>query len=411
MHRKPSLEELQTLVLSLEERVRHHEKEIATLRDSARGEARRDASAPEHNGRRRVSRSDLLRAAGASTALVAAGVLQVAAPATSASAATGKPVLAGEATVAEAGTSVGYDGTTTFDGVILLGNDTEFSNNGATYPAAAGGWAGGGSAGVATGVYGYTSDGTGYGVVGNAEVSSGFASGVGVMGTCATGIGVLGQFTESQSPPAGTNSAVYGTGAAATRTEALGRIGVQGVSDTSSGVLGNSGSGNGIRGISISSIGVYGISSTSAGVEGASASSFGGVFASTAGTGLIGEQTFTLKANNPNTCLHAVRNGTNSSGNAFNYSGALIYGHDNPSSSGGGSTPQSTGPLLQLDKNGSTKLKVDGSGNLTLGGNLTVTPTTAATATGGSVVPPAHVAGYLVISIGGTKYKLPYFNI
>jgi hypothetical protein len=81
-----------------------------------------------------------------------------------------------------------YDGASDFGGVVLLGNDSTYSGSSAAYPAALGGWAGAGATagkgGVASGIYGFTDNGAGHGVVG---VNSGLVpgSGAGVVGTAA----------------------------------------------------------------------------------------------------------------------------------------------------------------------------------------------------------------------------------
>jgi hypothetical protein len=85
-----------------------------------------------------------------------------------AAATTGDPVLAGRTTLAEASTTVDYDGTTALDGVVFLANDSEYVASETGYPAALAGWAGDGTTGgkVPSGVYGFTENGVGYGVVG-----------------------------------------------------------------------------------------------------------------------------------------------------------------------------------------------------------------------------------------------------
>jgi hypothetical protein len=88
-------------------------------------------------------------------------------------------------------TQVAYDGPTPIPTkMVLLANDTNVPSTGAAYPAALGGWAGGGKAGVPNGVFGYTSVNGGRGVVG-ADVSTTNA-GAGVLGTSSNGSGVMG---------------------------------------------------------------------------------------------------------------------------------------------------------------------------------------------------------------------------
>lgn len=226
--------------------------------------------------------------------------------------------------------------------------------------------------------------------------------GIGVEGESGSGIGVRGY--------SGTGNGVFGVAGNDTSpgSPMPGHKGVYGIANTGTGVLGESLDSSGILS---SGTGVLGKSGTGYGVYGVSANSTAGRFVSTQGRGAVAQQGHTLTASNGAPCLIAKRNGTNSSGNSYKYAGPLIYGDDAPTSGGGGATPLSTGPLLQLDKNGSTKLKVDGNGTLTLTGDVILTsPTTATSATAGTHTPPAQVAGYLVVTIAGTQYKLPYYN-
>jgi hypothetical protein len=144
-----------------------------------------------------------------------------------AAAANGTAVTAGNVTTGEIRTSVLYDGPANYTGVVLLGNDSTYTGTGANFPAGVGGWAGAGStagaAGVQNGVYGYTDNGGGNGVVG---YNSGLVSG--------TGAGVLGlAFTAANIGVQGTNSA--GTA-------------VSGSSDSGIGVNGSGGTGTGVSG-------------------------------------------------------------------------------------------------------------------------------------------------------------------
>lgn len=130
-----------------------------------------------------VSRRTMLgRAAGAAAGAVGATLL-AAAPA---AATNGDALTAGSVTLAEGTTGVKYDGADGFTGIVLFGNDSNYSASTSFYPAAVGGWAGaghtGGSATVTTGVYGYTDAASGHGVVG---LTGGFGDGSG-------GAGVLG---------------------------------------------------------------------------------------------------------------------------------------------------------------------------------------------------------------------------
>jgi len=123
----------------------------------------------------KVSRRMMGRAVGAAAvtamgvaAMVEAGA-QPAAAATAAPDANGDAVTAGNNTKAESVTSVTYDGTSGFKSVVLLGNDSTYNLGTTLFPAAVGGLAGAGSTagagGVANGMYGFTDNGAGYGVV------------------------------------------------------------------------------------------------------------------------------------------------------------------------------------------------------------------------------------------------------
>jgi trimeric autotransporter adhesin len=115
--------------------------------------------------------------------------------------------VAGGETTAESRTSVRCDGASGFAGVVLLGNDSSYSGNGANFPAGVGGWAGAGSTagsgGVANGVYGYTDNGSGNGVVG---VNSNFVAG--------PGAGVLGVASGSATGVKGTNDSTLSSAVA-----------------------------------------------------------------------------------------------------------------------------------------------------------------------------------------------------
>ncbi len=161
--------------------------------EAARAEG--SGPSPDRPADGRINRRTLGKLLGAT----AAGVVGAAAlgeiGASPAAASDGDAVTAGGQTTAEACTSVLYDGASGFAGVVLLGNDSIYSGSSADYPAALGGWAGAGATagkgGVPSGIYGYTDNGDGYGVVG---VNSGLVagSGAGVLGTAdgASAIGV-----------------------------------------------------------------------------------------------------------------------------------------------------------------------------------------------------------------------------
>jgi hypothetical protein len=128
----------------------------------------------------RMDRRALGKLLGATAAGVVGATAVGALRASPAAAANGSAVAAGAETTAEARTSVRYDGSSGFGGVVLLGNDSTYSGTSAEYPAALGGWAGAGATagkgGVANGIYGFTDNGNGNGVVG---VNTGLVAGSG----------------------------------------------------------------------------------------------------------------------------------------------------------------------------------------------------------------------------------------
>ncbi|MDN7825096.1 hypothetical protein QZN01_20805 [Burkholderia cenocepacia] len=70
------------------------------------------------------------------------------------------------------------------------------------------------------------------------------------------------------------------------------------------------------------------------------------------------------------------------------------------------------GGVLQVMNNGySAVFQLDGSGNLTVNGGLTMSPatTTTAPAAGGAGALPATPAGYATVTIGGTARKIAYY--
>jgi len=152
---------------------------------------------PDVPADRRMNRRTLGKFLGATAAGVVGAAALTEIGASPAAASDGNAVTAGDVTTAEARTSVLYDGASGFGGVVLLGNDSTYSGSSAGYPAALAGWAGAGATagkgGVPSGIYGFTDNGDGYGVVG---VNSGLVagSGAGVLGTAsgADAIGVEG---------------------------------------------------------------------------------------------------------------------------------------------------------------------------------------------------------------------------
>jgi hypothetical protein len=287
----------------------------------------------------KVSRRLMGKAVGAAAvtamgaaALVEAGA-QPAAAATAAPDANGNSVTAGNVTKAEAPTAVLYDGSSGFKGVVLLGNDSAYNAGDASYPAAAGGWAGAGgtagAGGVANGMYGYTDNGAGYGVVGyNSGSVSGSGGGVlalaagsgaaGVRASNSMGSAVIGtsQSTSSGVPaiigvissssPGGFSSAIRGQN---NSTTGLG-IGVWGS---------QAGGGWGVYATSASGIGVVASGGTGTGV-----SASGSVGVSASGTTAVSASgnTVGVSAAGP-TAIQAAASGTGQAVNATNNSSTL----------------------------------------------------------------------------------------
>ena len=116
-------------------------------------------------------------------------------------------VRAGDETKAEHGTVITYNGSPGLTGGVLIGNDSTYGAGPYNYPAAVAGLAGGGSSAgvgkVPNGIYGFTDNGAGNGVVGfNSNKADGSGSGVlglafrefsyGVQGVNTRGDGVYG---------------------------------------------------------------------------------------------------------------------------------------------------------------------------------------------------------------------------
>lgn len=188
-----------------------------------------------------------------------------------AAASDGDPVAAGQVTTGEARTSVLYDGSASFNGVVLLGNDSSHDGSDAAFPAGVGGWAGAGSTagkgGVANGVYGMTDNGGGNGVVGhNTNLTAG--SGAGVLGVAASTGGVAVRGTNSLGTAVAGNSGDTTVNA----TAVLGTITSTSPGGFSAAVKGQNDSTNG-RGIGVwgnhngSGWGLYGTSSNGIGVN------------------------------------------------------------------------------------------------------------------------------------------------
>jgi hypothetical protein len=208
-----------------------------------------------------MSRRGIMRTALKATAAAAIGGALVERAMLPAAASNGSNVSAGNTTTAEQGTTVAYDGAGPFQGVVLLGNDSIYGANSATYPAGLGGWAGyGATAGpgqVPNGVYGYTDNPFGNGIVG-------------VNGHATDGVGVLGISHGTQNP-----IGVFGLVSSASATGGTAVLGqFNGTDGGGIGVYGtHAGSGDGVSGYSLNGVGVSGFSGgysgTSIGVQGA----------------------------------------------------------------------------------------------------------------------------------------------
>ncbi len=150
-----------------------------------------------------ISRRGVLGKAFGAAALTVVGTAAViergAAPA---AAANGSDVKAGAETTAEARTSVKYDGAGYFKGVVLLGNDSTYNGDLVNYPAGLGGIAGAGTTagkgGVANGIYGFTDNGNGNGVVGLQQRAWWRVLGAGVLGLAFGSKNVAVQGTNTQ---------------------------------------------------------------------------------------------------------------------------------------------------------------------------------------------------------------------
>jgi hypothetical protein len=220
-------------------------------------------------GRRRV----LGRVGAAVVGLVGATAL-VEAAAGPAEAADGSAVKAGATTTAEQGTTVKFDGAAGFNGNVLLGNDTNYSNAGAFFPAALGGWAGNT---VANGIYGFTSNANGNAVVGKISSSStGSGAGVagvaadsgqvGVKGTNTMGTGVLGSSDSTASDATAILGEITSTAPGSFSSAVRGQN--NGTGGNGIGVYGSqAGSGWGVYGTSVGGIGVNGVGGSGVGVQ------------------------------------------------------------------------------------------------------------------------------------------------
>jgi hypothetical protein len=251
----------------------------------------------------------LRTALGATAATVAAGAAGLSLESGTASANTGGNMILGQTNFANTVTQVKWNGSSGFTGVILLGNDTGFPGTGAFFPAACGGWAGGGAAGVPHGVYGFTQVSptvslTPVGVAGVATLGTGVhgetrsasSGSIGVEGVSPHGIGVSGKSTNGTGVSGTGGSSSPGVGVVGTGNTGVSGTGVTGVSATGTGPGGvgvsafapdlgvtatsSDPSGIGVQGIALGSggRGVVGSSSAGTGVQGTSSSGRGGIF-------------------------------------------------------------------------------------------------------------------------------------
>jgi len=224
------------------------------------------AETREQPGRAAAGSVSRRKALGVAVAGVAGAAALADLAASPAAASDGDPVAAGEVTTGEARTSVLYDGSAGFNGVVLLGNDSSYDGSDAAFPAGAGGWAGAGTTagkgGVANGVYGLTDNGGGNGVVGrNSNLTAG--SGAGVLGVAASAGGVAVRGTNTLGTAVAGNSG----DTTAKATAVLGTITSTSPGGFSAGVKGQNNSTNG-RGIGVwgnhdgAGWGLYGTSSS-----------------------------------------------------------------------------------------------------------------------------------------------------
>ena len=242
---RPSLsnQELTRVIRQLTERIETQEVELRNLRAAGLHDGRMTRTTPSigPNQRRTFSRARLLRAAGVGAVVAAAGGLELNGGTEKASANDGDPVTAGKITDTTSGTMVNFVGPPGFKNAALCGTDNgDFGNEASfNFPAGVAGIGGGGQSrkylGVANGVYGYTDNGNGNGVVGyNSNNLPGAGAGVlglafgtnsyGVQGANTVGTGVLG----SASSPANFAAGVLGH-----HSGTQGGIGVHGVQDGS----------------------------------------------------------------------------------------------------------------------------------------------------------------------------------
>lgn len=315
------------------------------------------------DGRFRRSSAVKLAAAGAAGAL-GAGMVS----AKSAEATNGAAVTAGGVTTAEGRTSVRYDGSSGFQGVVLLGHDSTYDGGGANFPAGVGGWAGAGSTagsgGVTNGVYGYTDNGNGNGVVGyNSGLVTGAGAGVLGLAFTASNIAVDGRNTlgtavsGSSGSTAANATAIVGT--ISSTSPGSFSVGVRGVNGGTGGLgIGvwgsHAGGGWGVYGQSASGIGVIGGGGTGTGVEGSGAT---GVFATGTTIGLKATGPTAIEATGADAAITAsagssaaaVQIANTGSGPALQVTGPALFSRSGRATvSGSTATPKSTAKVKNV---------------------------------------------------------------
>jgi hypothetical protein len=242
------------------------------------------------------SRRQVLRrlGAGAAATLGAGALLDSAAQ--PAAAATGKSLHLGKANLAETITQLSYDGAAPIAGKIIFHvNDTTLASTSATYPAALAGWAGGGKAGVTTGVFGKSNGAAGNGVVGLDDGSG--IDGAGVRAMSDNGTAIVATSASTQDSAQAVVGVLSYTGSVQNTVAVRGQnnndgIGGSGVwgsyPGNGSGVLGTADQGAGIRGTSSAGFGVWGTSTYRIGVYGTTTTGNGVQGTSDTGTGVYG---------------------------------------------------------------------------------------------------------------------------
>ena len=188
---------------------------------------------------RPMSRRGLLRWGGMAAAGAAAAGIVTELAASPAGASNGAALTAGSVVTAENATTLKFDGASTSEGCLFLANDTGFIAADASFPAALGGWAGGGH--FANGVYGYTTAaggnavvgiaaGGGVGVRGRSNSGSGLeaasTSGRGAVIQSATNQALWAKITQSNNPKAAFRAETPGAGPAINAVSALGAGGL-----------------------------------------------------------------------------------------------------------------------------------------------------------------------------------------